>query len=243
MGALPSWKRWMSVAASASRRSSGTARVMRPMRSASAARDGGAAQQHLERLLAADQARQQRGRHRVEHATAYLGVTELRAGPGQHHVARRPPGCSRRPGPAPPPGPAWACRACRGSRRPPWNSSSMMYARSPMWSARSKPAEKYLPVADEHHQLDVALVLEGLERGVELLHHLDREHVRGRPVQVDARDSLGRLQVHEAVRHAPMRRVDVDVVRIVLGVVRHSPPPAASIVIGPRRRRPGPCRR
>ena len=63
-GALASWKRWMRAAASASSLSSGTARVMRPKRSASAAVRLGPAEDHLEGLLAADEARQERPRPR-----------------------------------------------------------------------------------------------------------------------------------------------------------------------------------
>ena len=129
-----------------------------------------------------------------------LRMAELRAGRGQHDVAPGPPGCSRRPSAAPATRPQRGLvQLCRFSKTP-WNSSSITYARSPMWSARSNPAEKYLPEPDTHDQLDVPLVLERLERGVQLLHHLDREHVGRWPVQVDARDALGGLEVDERVR-------------------------------------------
>jgi hypothetical protein len=59
----------------------------------------------------------------------------------------------------------------------------------------------------------VLLVLERLQGGVDVLHHVDGKHVRGRAVQGEPRDALDRVELDELEALVARLGVDVDVVR------------------------------
>ncbi len=208
-GALPSWKRWITAAASASSLSSAIAREMRPTRSASAAVRLLPPRSMLVVRFRPTSAGQQHGGHRVEDPGLDLGMAELgRSGPQARCRSQRRE-CCPRPGPGLPRrrrvGLSSLARFSKMRRKP----SSITYARSPRWSLTSNPAEKYFPAAREHDELHLPLVLEGLEGRVQLLHHLDREDVGGRAVQGDPGDRPARRRPAELIAPlspAPGRR-------------------------------------
>ncbi len=219
-GALASWKRWMRAAASASSLSSGTARVMRPIRSASAAE-----RLPPPRIISKAFLRPTRRGRRA--AATVLKTPPLISGWPNFGRSARPGTCRRprpagspRPGRARPRPPGWACRASEVLEDAPEVLEHHVGAVAEVVGELEARGE-VLARGGQHHELDVALVLERLEGGVEVVHHVDGEHVGGRPVEGDAGDPLHGVELDVLVRRVAGRGVDVDVVG-VFEVVGHS---------------------
>src|SRR4029077_13413613 len=118
--------------------------------------------------------------------------------------------------------------------------------------AELEPGREVLARRGEHDQLDLALVLQRFEGGVDLAHRIDGQDVGGGPVEGETGDPLHRLEAQRRVGHGP--RSGVGVVVDVFGVAHvqtaskaaASPmPPLMQRAASPRftRRRAISCRR
>src|SRR6185436_15405638 len=168
------------------------------------------AQQHLEGLLAPDQTRQEGGGHGVEHAALHLGVPELRAGRGVDDVAGGREQAPRAQG-----------RARHHRQRGLVRLGQVLEDLVELLEhdvravaevvAELEAGCEVLAGRGEHDELDLALVLQRLEGGIDLPHRVDGEDVGGRAVEGEAGDALDGLEPEGRVGDGPRRGVGVVV--------------------------------